>query len=83
MEPLIECIPAAQCPLLPPLSTNIPDERRTVNSISVSPIGDLSACVDGFGRVLLLDNHAMTIRKMWKGMRLIFSNFSKFCVLYP
>ena len=48
-------------------STNIPDERRAVVSISVSPLGDLSVCVDGFGRVLLLENHSMTLRRMWKG----------------
>ena len=65
-------------PLLPSLfSTNIPDERRSVISISVSPIGDLSVCVDEFGRVLLLDNHAMAIRKMWKGT--ILANFCVLC----
>ena len=48
-------------------STNIPDERRAVSSISVSPLGDLCACVDHFGRVLLLHSHSMTIRRMWKG----------------
>ena len=48
-------------------STNVPDDRRAVSSISVSPLGDLSVCVDGFGRVLLLENHSMTIRRMWKG----------------
>lgn len=61
------------------LSTNIPDERRTVISISVSPIGDLSVCVDEFGRVLLLDNRAMAIRKMWKGTIL---KYWLFCVLH-
>jgi hypothetical protein len=52
-----------------PMSTNVPDDRRAVSSISVSPLGDLSVCVDGFGRVLLLENHSMTIRRMWKGYR--------------
>ena len=49
-------------------STNIPDERRTISRILASPLGDLSVCVDEFGRVLLLENHTMTIRRMWKGL---------------
>ena len=48
-------------------STNIPDERRTVYSVTPSPMGDLAVAVDCFGRVLLLDCGAVVIRRMWKG----------------
>ncbi len=48
-------------------STNIPDDRRTVNTIVVSPLGNLAAVVDCFGRVLLLDSQELVIRRMWKG----------------
>ena len=50
-----------------PMSTNIPDNRRSVVSISVSPLGNLAAAVDCFGRVLLLDCETLVIRRMWKG----------------
>ena len=49
------------------MDCNLPDARRTVVSVSVSPLGDLAALVDGFGRVLLLDCQTFTIRRMWKG----------------
>ena len=52
-------------------STNIPDIRRQVNSIVVSPIGNLAALVDGFGRVLLLDTVSLAIRRMWKGTQTV------------
>ena len=50
-----------------PMSTNIPDNRRSVLSVTVSPLGNLAALVDGFGRVLLLDCETLIIRRMWKG----------------
>ena len=50
-----------------PMSTNIPDGRRSILSLSVSPLGNLAAAVDGFGRVLLLDCETLVIRRMWKG----------------
>lgn len=52
-----------------PMSTNIPDERRTVYSLTPSPMGDLAAAVDCFGRVLLLDCGSVVVRRMWKGYR--------------
>ena len=48
-------------------STNIPDERRTVYSLTPSLVGDLAAAVDCFGRVLLLDCGGVVVRRMWKG----------------
>ncbi|XP_019855954.1 PREDICTED: rab3 GTPase-activating protein non-catalytic subunit-like isoform X1 [Amphimedon queenslandica] len=51
------------------MSTNIPDLRRVVCSISVSPLADLAALVDEFGRILLLDINNLIIRRMWKGYR--------------
>ncbi len=48
-------------------STNIPDDRRSVNTVVVSPLGNLAALVDCFGRVLLLDSQELVIRRMWKG----------------
>ena len=50
-----------------PMSTNVPDGRRTVSSITVSPLGNLAAAVDCFGRVLLLECESLVIRRMWKG----------------
>ena len=49
-------------------STNVPDGRRTVHSIVVSPMGNLAAVVDCFGRVLLLDSQELVLRRMWKGV---------------
>lgn len=50
-----------------PMSTNIPDSRRSVLSVCVSPLANLAAAVDCFGRVLLLDCETLVIRRMWKG----------------
>ena len=50
-----------------PMSTNIPDSRRSVLSVCVSPLANLAAVVDCFGRVLLLDCETLVIRRMWKG----------------
>ena len=49
------------------MSTNIPDSRRSVLSVCVSPLANLAAAVDCFGRVLLLDCETLVIRRMWKG----------------
>jgi len=49
------------------MSSNIPDGRRSVISIAVSPQGNLAAAVDSFGRVLLLETESLSIRRMWKG----------------
>ena len=46
---------------------NLPDALRTVLSITISPLGDLAALVDGFGRVLLLECDTFTVRRIWKG----------------
>ena len=54
-----------------PMSTNIPDSRRSVLSVCVSPLGNLAAAVDCFGRVLLLDCETLIIRRMWKGNDLL------------
>ncbi len=49
------------------MDCNLPDARRTIMSVTVSPLGDLAALVDAFGRVLLLECETFTIRRMWKG----------------
>lgn len=49
------------------MDSSIPDNRRSVLSIAISPLGTLAALVDSFGRVLLLDCENFTIRRMWKG----------------
>ena len=59
-----------------PMSTNIPDYRRSVLSVCVSPLGNLAAMVDCFGRVLLLDCEALVIRRMWKGVSKTFTPLS-------
>lgn len=50
------------------MDSSIPDSRRSVSSIAVSPLGTLAALVDSFGRVLLLDCESFTLRRMWKGI---------------
>ena len=50
-----------------PMSSNIPDSRRSVLSVCVSPLANLAAAVDCFGRVLLLDCQTLIVRRMWKG----------------
>ena len=50
------------------MDCNLPDGRRTVVAVSVSPLGDLLALVDAFGRVMLLECQTFTVRRMWKGM---------------
>eukprot|EP00731_Ephydatia_muelleri_P022938 Em0015g521a len=52
-----------------PMSTNVPDQRRSVGSILISPLGNLAALVDGFGRVLVMDVDSLAVRRMWKGYR--------------
>ncbi|XP_064392664.1 rab3 GTPase-activating protein non-catalytic subunit-like isoform X2 [Halichondria panicea] len=52
-----------------PMTTNVPDSRRSVLSITVSPQGNLAALVDCFGRVLLLECEGLVVRRMWKGYR--------------
>lgn len=52
-----------------PMDSSIPDSRRSVLSIVVSPLGNLAALVDGFGRIFLLDCESFTVRKMWKGIK--------------
>ena len=52
----------------PYYSTNIPDPRRRVTTIVISPMGNLATLVDGFGRVMLLDVESLVIRRMWKGV---------------
>jgi len=51
----------------PPTSTSVPDSRRSIGTIVVSPLGNLAAAVDCFGRVLLVDCETLIIRRMWKG----------------
>ena len=45
-------------------STNVPDQRRSVGSIVISPLGNLAALVDGFGRVLVMDVESLAVRRM-------------------
>lgn len=52
-----------------PMDSSIPDSRRSVLSVVVSPLGNLAALVDGFGRIFLLDCESFTVRKMWKGIK--------------
>ena len=52
------------------MSTNIPDVRRSVVSLTESPLGNLAAAVDEFGRVLLVDCEELIIKRMWKGENL-------------
>lgn len=49
------------------MDSSIPDNRRSISSIAISPLGNLAALVDSFGRVILLDCESITIRRMWKG----------------
>ena len=49
------------------MDSSIPDNRRSISSITISPLGNLAALVDSFGRVILLDCETITIRRMWKG----------------
>ena len=49
------------------MDLSIPDNRRCILSIAVSPLGNLAALVDTFGRVILLDCDNFVIRKIWKG----------------
>lgn len=51
------------------MDSSIPDSRRSILSIVVSPLGTLAALVDSFGRVILLDCESFTIRRMWKGKK--------------
>lgn len=51
-----------------PMEVSIPDNRRSILSIAVSPLGNLAALVDSFGRVILLDCDNLVVRRMWKGM---------------
>lgn len=37
--------------------------------MALSPTGKLAACTDNKGRVLLLDVHALTLVRTWKGYR--------------
>ncbi len=53
-----------------PMDCSIPDNRRSVLSIAISPLGNLAALVDSFGRILLLNCDSLAIRRMWKGMYL-------------
>jgi len=41
-------------------------------AVSVSPLGDLLAIVDAFGRVMLLECQTFTVRRMWKGVYMHF-----------
>ena len=36
-------------------------------SLAVSPLADLAAAVDCFGRVLLVDTQQLLVARMWKG----------------
>ena len=64
-------------PLSSSCSTNIPDPRRHVKSIVLSPVGNLAALVDGFGRVMLLDVSSLVIRRMWKGQSITHTDWNK------
>ena len=59
------------------MDASIPDGRRTVVSIVVSPLSTLAALVDSFGRVMLLDCETFTIRRMWKGIKYIFTELQE------
>jgi hypothetical protein len=50
------------------MDSSIPDSRRSIVSIVVSPLSNLAALVDSFGRVILLDCEMFTVRRMWKGI---------------
>ena len=67
-----------------PMEMSIPDNTRCILSVTVSPLGDLAALVDSFGRVMLLDCDSMAVRRMWKGTCCSAENFgglSNFCML--
>ena len=49
------------------MDCNLPDALRSILSITISPLGNLAALVDGFGRVLLLECDTFTVRRIWKG----------------
>lgn len=51
----------------PPLSSSVLDDRRTAYSLAVSPLGNLAAATDCFGRVLLVDTRQLLVTRMWKG----------------
>lgn len=46
-----------------------PADDRQVDSVSLSPGGQLAACTDDKGRVLLLDVRTLTFVRTWKGYR--------------
>ena len=52
-----------------PLSSNISDSPRKINSLSLSPRGVLAVATDNFGRVLLLDTRRKVVSRLWKGYR--------------
>jgi hypothetical protein len=47
----------------------IDDGRRFITRVSVDPTGRLSACADGFGRILLIDTKTQQVLRMFKGYR--------------
>ena len=54
-----------------PMELSIPDDRRCILSVTMSPLCNLAAMLDSFGRVMLLDCDNFTVRRMWKGMTLL------------
>ena len=52
-----------------PMAFCLHDPRRCIVSICLSPMFDLCALTDNFGRVMLLDASSCTIVRMWKGYR--------------
>ena len=52
-----------------PVETSLTDPRRRILSLSLSPLQDLLATTDNFGRVMLLDTATSTVVRIWKGYR--------------